>query len=170
MLKFTKFLALTASLLESKPRNNTGTYVAVYPNEKTISRLCTLCMELDLSDMIDDDKLHATVLYSRKGIDHPQAEKIADEYLPIEAIGDEYAVFGHEGEEKCLVLKLSSVGLRGLHAEYRNMGGTSDYPTYEAHVTLCYGIPENYPLPKEKPCVPLTFTRAKVNKIDRDAI
>lgn len=118
-----------------------ATYGSVKPDEDSIDKLQQLASRLGLkaADVVSPEEMHATVCYSRTPIDDPTGA--FKEALPIEAEADELHFFKTRDDKDCLVVKLSSVGLRALHTRLRKEFRSShDFPTFEAHVTLCYDV------------------------------
>lgn len=127
-----------------------GTYAGVKFSKDTQESLVDYMREAKIPNMLDKDKLHSTLLYSRK---HCPNYKPAS---PVEYIGtpigldvwDTDAPGG--GKSKCLVLKYSCPALEKRHAQLRKEhGATHDFPTYNPHITLSYDIgdvnPDDFP-------------------------
>lgn len=149
------------------------TYVAIKPDLDSIETLIELAeiIQLPSSMMVAENELHATVCYSRTPIADPT--KTVQGWLPIHAKGDEFTVFKTRDQGKnCLVLKLSSVPLRGLHVLLKKgYGASHDFPTFEAHVTLCYDTPDYVIKNAESiadPNVNLLFTKFEVKPLEID--
>lgn len=140
MIGYASFKRLLRVLTETGPE---PTYVAVKPSVDTRELLVELAEVVGLSsqDTVPERDLHATVTYSRDPIDDPS--KIVDEFMPVWAEGNELAFFETRSGKSCLVLKLSSVGLRAMHEAIKRTGASHDFPTFEAHVTLCYDCPDD---------------------------
>ncbi len=147
-------------------------FASVKPDKASIQRLKQLAQDIGLPAdlMVEDSELHATVCYSRDPIEDPAS--IIKGFLPITAKGDKLHFFESRKDGKqCLVLKLTSLQLRALWSSIMQSGASHDFPTYEAHVTLCYDTPpnlveqlENYDI---KP-VSLLFTKYETKRLDLD--
>lgn len=166
-LSFKKMLRL---LGEDKAQ---PTYVSVKPNDASIDDLQVFMHHIGLKtdQMVSPDELHATVVYSRKAVKISDADVRA--WLPFSATGDELHFFKTRDGKDCLVLKLSSVQLRGMHAHFKTRHGAShDFPSFEAHVTLCYDTPPELKTKIEKigefKSVPIQFTKFENKALDLD--
>lgn len=167
MLKFTMFLKLAASLLESKDTTSgPGMYGAVKPDAGSIKRIRQLINELGLENSVSDKDLHATVMNSRKHVNEIDAAEAIVVNLPASGFGDELAIFGQRAGDKCLVLKLSSLELRAIFAQLGKLGASYDFPTYEAHITLAYGLPANFELPKHPVLIPIHFNDFEMKPLE----
>lgn len=146
------------------------TYAAVKPDLDSIETIVEVCEAIGLPShlMVGETDLHATVTYSREPIGDPT--KIIKEFMPIRAKGDDLTFFeSRDNKKQCLVLKLSSVDLRAVHAAVQKTGASWDFPTFEAHVTLCYDTPPEYVKRikrASKPNVNLLFTEFEVKELD----
>jgi 2'-5' RNA ligase len=168
MFNYKAFKKLTRVLAEKAPE---PTYVAVKPDQESKETLVELAEAIGLSsqDMVPENELHATVTYSREPIADPT--EIIRGFMPIEAMGDEFHFFRSKDGKDCLVLKLSSVGLRALHSAIKTTGASHDFPTFEAHVTLCYDTPKELKEQIEsyqsyEPKVPVNFVEFEVKPLD----
>jgi hypothetical protein len=138
----------------------------VYPDEETILQVRALCARLGIKDPMPPSKLHSTVLYSRKHVDHDVCRKLIE--LPVYGRGDGLALFPQQDGKKCLVLEFSSIYLQGLHNKLIQRGGTHDFPSYETHVTLARDLDDSFVVPKREIIVPLVFNRFEVKDLDED--
>lgn len=117
--------------------NSEGTYVAVKLTYAATVLLQQWAVENNLEPL---DDYHTTILYSRN-------------YVPVVVEADklhfatptEFEMF----DGGCLVLKLDAPTLTVRNEQLMLMGGTSDYDTYQPHITLATNIqmPENLKLP-----------------------
>lgn len=111
-----------------------GTYVSATFDEDTIERLVNLQKELGLLNPVPREKLHTTIVYSRKWIP----------FQPVKALGNLAVNAWLESWDTkygtTLVLKFDSPMLKERH-EYANiLGATYDFDEYKAHVTLSYDL------------------------------
>lgn len=119
-----------------------GTYAGVRFCEDTKQAIHDYMAEAGIPNMLDKEKLHTTLLYSRKHC--PNYEPLSEvSYLgePSEfVIWDTQAPNGG-GTSKCLVLKYDCPELVERHRALREEhGATHDYPEYTPHITLSYNI------------------------------
>jgi 2'-5' RNA ligase len=150
----------------SEETEKPGTYCAVYPDEETIVHIKELCAKLGIKDPTLPNKLHATVLYSRKHVDHDVCRNLVE--LPVHGVADELALFSQQDGKKCLVLKFSSIYLQRLHDRLIKTGGTHDFPSYETHVTLARDLDDSFVVPDDEITVPLVFNKFEVKNLDED--
>lgn len=163
MLGFSAFTRALKTLTEGVGR--VPMYVAVKPDLDSREGIVELLetIQFPSSLMVPEREFHCTVAYSREPIRDPSL--VVSEFLPIEGTADEWAVFGREKD--CLVLKLSSVDLRALHYLIREKyGATHDFPTYEAHLTVCDRLPPDFKLPDAKPNLKLRFNGFEIRPLD----
>lgn len=141
----------SAYLAESE--HSSGTYAALSVSTSSQDEIKKFVEQfIDVNDdavLVKPEDFHCTLIYSR----HPCPEvKDMDFGLPIEATPVGFDLFESKSDSTkgsmCLVLKLEGKELRALEKECRDEhGATSDFPTYEPHITLVYGYtgdkPEN---------------------------
>lgn len=135
MMNFTEWLS----------ENKRGTYVGLKFDSDSTMFLKSFMIENSIPNRVPSDKLHVTLLYSRKYLPDFKARGKIE---PINIKPLEFNVWDSNGENdtktKCLVLKFESKELKDLHNEYMDeYKATFDYPEYQPHVTLSYNI-ENY--------------------------
>ena len=113
-----------------------GSYVGVRFDKETKKAIKELMLELKVPNRISSDKLHSTIIYSRKYV--PELKANNDLY-PIKAKGIDLHIFDTQDKKRALVMKLDSRKLVDRHneimAEYQT---TYDFPEYIPHITLSY--------------------------------
>lgn len=130
-----------------------GTYMAVKFDKDTCDALKEFVEKLKVPNRIARDKLHTTIIYSRK---HAPDLKANNDLYPIKAKGKELHIFQTQDKKNALVLKLDCDKLLDRHNEIMAEHQTTyDFPEYIPHITLSYDCgdfdPEAYEgdLPKE---------------------
>lgn len=135
--------SFSAYLAESE--HSSGTYAALSvstASQQEIKKFVEQFLEVnDDAVLVKPEDYHCTLIYSR----HPCPDvKDMDFDLPVEATPVGFDLFESKSDSTkgsmCLVLKLESKELRALEKTCRDdYGATSDFPTYEPHITLVYG-------------------------------
>lgn len=111
-----------------------GTYAAACPDQNSANRLVDFMTKHQIQNPEPADKLHCTILYSRKHLPN---------YVPMPkltfvAIPTSLEIWPESGKN-ILVLKFDSPGLQARHKELMNTHqATWDYPDYKTHITLSY--------------------------------
>lgn len=167
MLTFSSFIKACRVLAETNSAK--GTYIAVYPDDDTLDLIGDLAEKIGV-DLLPLDGLHATILYSRKTLDHDACGKLMHTSIPVHGTGDELTLFDQQDGKKCLVIKITNLELLSLHTTLRKMGGTHDFPSYHAHVTLCRDLPHDFEIPKEEISIPMRFNDYTVQHLKEDAV
>lgn len=122
-------------------QKNKGTYAAVRFDKDTTAALAKYIVTNDLPNPISEDKMHCTLLYSRK---------FCPNYIPRGKIDPPWIgkptkleVWESRGDEpkRCLVMKFKCKQLHDRHKELmEEHKATYDFPEYKTHVTLSYDI------------------------------
>jgi len=121
--------------IEQEDHSN-GTYASLIPSLASKYKISLLIKNLGIEDGISENDMHCTVIYSRAAC--PNLSE-SDLKVPCEATAKEFAIFGHDPSEKCLVLKLNCPEAEAMHKMIRKEhGGTHDYDSYDPHITLTY--------------------------------
>lgn len=120
-----------------------GTYAGVRFDAETNLKLYNFCISNGIPNPVPINKLHVTLLYSRKHLPNYEAE--GDYASPICCYPKEFVVWETNGENKpksrCLILKLNAPDLVERHKKLMDEHqATYDYPEYTVHVTLSYDI------------------------------
>ena len=135
-------------LLEAKKQeqkqNNKGTYAGVRFDEDTTKRIRTFIEENEIPNGVPNNKLHTTLLYSRKYLPDYKAAGQYDD--PLVGEPTEFDVWESQPDDKgetsnCLVLQYECDPLSERHKSLMDEhGATFDYDEYRPHVTLSYNI------------------------------
>lgn len=105
----------------------------VYRRLLNAEALASWAYDAGILNIIPAKDMHVTVCFSRTAIQWP-SEKMS-ESLTIVPFDRELAFFDNDAT----VLKIKSPSLEMRHKQFRNMGASSDFPTYQPHVTIAYG-------------------------------
>lgn len=123
---------------------NKGTYAGIRYDEESKRSLANYIKLAKLPNGISPDKMHTTLLYSRRFCPNYQPRGMLS--TPIVVKPKEFAVWDAKNEKglppaRCLVLKLDAPELvdRHLHLMGKH-NATFDFPKYEPHITLSYDI------------------------------
>jgi 2'-5' RNA ligase len=149
-------------------KHKDGTYVALLMDDETKELLDNFVeMNLGLSERVDPDTYHTTVIYSRTPV--PTADNLRSGPATGKAVG--YEVFPTKTDGKCLVMRVECAAATMLNKQLNKMGATSDYDEYKPHVTICY----NYNGPDDVsqlpiPQFPLGFKGFEVKPLEPDFI
>lgn len=136
-------------MLESKA----GTYAAVRPLHPDAQHLKNVMKDYGVPNPEKADKLHCTLLYSRKHLPN---------YVPDTSMTHVVCVSSLEmwltrSGKNCLVMKLDAPSLIDRHKDLMTMHDAEyDYPEYKPHVSLSYDIGD-YDITELKKNLPKTF-------------
>jgi len=155
--------------LSQYAKHKDGTYVSFEMSKDSRALLDHFVeMNLGLSERIDPNTYHITVIYSRTPV--PAAETL-EKNTSATANAVQYEVFPTKENKKCLVLRVESESAEHLNKWLNLQGATSDYPDYKPHVTLCYDYAgkddlSQLPLPQ----FPLSFDVLNVAPLDPEFV
>jgi hypothetical protein len=98
--------------------------------------------EAGIPNMLDKEKLHSTLLYSRKHCpNYEPAEQVSYIGKPLHFEVWKTQDPNGTGKTRCLVLRFDCPELVERHNMLRKEhGATHDYPEYNPHITLSYDI------------------------------
>lgn len=145
----------------SEDEHKDGTYVNVKLNELDKDKLYDWVLSHDISNPLDKDEYHVTVIYSRAPC--PEAENYNYE-LPITGHITGWKIFDAP-IGRCLVAHVDSSKLQTINTELkRDYGATSDFPDYIPHITVSYDYKGE--LPTEFPDMLVTFDKVQVKGLD----
>ena len=114
-----------------------GSYVGVTPSKQSKDNIKKLLKELKVENPISRDKMHTTLIYSRKCINNFSPKGKLDP--PIIAKPKSFKIFHTKEEKNALVLELDCQELHDRHNFIMDKyGATYDYPEYIPHITLSY--------------------------------
>jgi hypothetical protein len=130
-----------------------GVYVGVRPVGSSIHLLHDWILEQGIPNPVAAHAAHVTVLFSRAPV-----QVNVDRDRKYIAHGKSFQVMRHRFEKTdALVLELDSPSLQARHAELIRAGGSHDYPSYLAHVTLTTNVEEFDWSQLQVPEFPLVF-------------
>jgi hypothetical protein len=129
---------------EGLKQSEKGTYSGVRFNEDTVNNIRTFIEEEEIPNGVPDNKLHSTILYSRKHC--PNYEPRGDLDEPLVGTPTEFDVWQSQPDEdgnksNCLIMKYDCDGLVERHKQLMDEhDATFDYDKFRPHVTLSYDI------------------------------
>ena len=119
-----------------------GTYAKLVPDANSRSMLAGLQKHFSVPNPVVADKLHMTVIYSRKPC--PAASELQDSFAPIGGKVVALKYLPSQTGTQCLVAEVDSADAVNLHHHIRaTYGASHDYPSYLAHITLSYDCPSS---------------------------
>lgn len=125
------------SFKEYLVESHAGTYAAVRPSKEDGDKIKEFMRLHNIPNPEPVDKLHATLLYSRK---HLPSYK-PDTSLSHDAKVHSLEVWPTKSGKNCLVAKLHSPSLCDRHTHLMDKhNATYDYPEFKPHVSLSYDI------------------------------
>lgn len=114
-----------------------GTYAAVKPDAEGQSHLDKFMKDHNIPNPESADKLHSTLLYSRKHLPNYSPDKA----LKHEAYTKNLEVWPTKSGKRCLVLKLDSNSLHKRHIHLMDKHKAEyDYPEFKPHISLSYDL------------------------------
>lgn len=146
--------------------NTKGTYVGVKLDKESRKKIKDLCKDIGVSNPTSSDKMHSTVIYSRKYATGLEADSTG---YPITAKPKCLHIFIAQDGKRALVMKLDCPELVARHdyimSEY---GTTYDFPEYIPHITLSYDCGEFEPSDYKGSLPNVTFTGEYVEDLVLD--
>ena len=127
-----------------KKTHHRGTYAGVHFSESTNNAIRNYIIANDIPNPVPADKLHCTLLYSRKHCPDYEAQGQLD--TPIIGKPGKFEIWPGQPEEdghcpNCLVLNFESTELEQRHQHLMDEHkATFDYPEYKTHVTFSYDV------------------------------
>lgn len=121
-----------------------GTYAGVKFDEQTIEAISQYIKQHKIPNGIDKNKLHTTLLYSRKYLPNYKSQGQIDP--PFIGTPTQLQVWESQPDENgktsnCLVLKYQCNALYQRHKKLMSQhGATYDFDEYDPHITLSYDI------------------------------
>lgn len=134
-----------------------GTIAMLKPTVECASTLYKWCKSNNIP-CIDPEKLHCTVLFSKKPVEHLVKHNNKKIIVPAKIL--EWKKLG-----PALTLELDAPLAYKIHKYMRKQGGSHDYPEYIAHTSVSYDWPQQ-DLPAVTPDFPLVFDQLHVKPID----
>lgn len=120
-----------------------GTYSGVRFSPSTNKLIHQFINTYSIPNPVKANKLHSTVLYSRKHCPKYKARGTIHPALLGEA--EEFVMWPSQEGKKCLVLKMKCPELVARHKELMaEHNATYDYPEYVPHITLSYDCGDDF--------------------------
>jgi hypothetical protein len=117
----------------------TGTYAAYKFSASSKRSIAEYMTDTKVPNPIDPDKLHVTLLYSRKPMVGFMAR--GDLSDPIQVFVTGFDVWDTQDGAKALVARLDAPQVVARHKELMDtFNGTYDFPEYKPHTTLSYNV------------------------------
>jgi hypothetical protein len=132
-------------LLEKEDSPEPGTYAAVKFDESTVNNIRKYIENNEIPNGVPAEKLHCTVLYSRKHCPDYEPQGDIDPAWIGTPVGLEVweskGKLRDEEPKRCLVMKFKCEELNDRHKELMDEhDATYVFPEYKTHVTLSYDI------------------------------
>lgn len=127
--------------------NQKGTYAGVRFDNKTLDKIEYWLKENCIENAVPRDKLHSTLLYSRKYL--PDYTPQGDLRNPMIGVPYAFDIWTSSSGKNCLVLKFICNALQLRHEYLMKIhNATFDYSEYTPHITLSYdiGIKKYFPV------------------------
>lgn len=117
---------------------NEGTYVGAKFSDDTVKKLKKLAKDLKIDNYVGSDKLHTTIIYSRKKF--PDNFKAQGDLTPMwKGVPETLEIFPTRNNKNALVLRYSCKQQLERHEQLMNKyKATYDWPEYKIHLTLSY--------------------------------
>ena len=140
-----------------------GVYISVEPVNGSLDVFEKYIKE-NLSGYESTPRPHLTLIYSKKKFDG----EIKTSDYEVTGIVKKFSIFGQD--EKALVAEIDCQDLVDRNEKLvKKYGFVSDFDEYKPHITLVYGIEEDFDLSTlPKFPQPLTFGNEKVEELDLD--
>lgn len=131
------------NMLLSEIKKQKGTYAGVQFDDKTKDNIMKYIKDNKIPNGLSADKLHTTLLYSRKFLPEYKPAGVYDQVM--EGNLGEFVVWPSNNEDgtttNCLVIKYDCDSLIKRHKDLMSEHkATYDFPKYEPHITLSYDI------------------------------
>lgn len=121
-----------------------GTYAAVRFSDETVKKIRQYMKANSIPNRIRSEKLHTTLLYSRKHL--PNYEAAGQFDTPLIGIPTKFDIWKSKPDDgseptNCLVLEYECDELNARHKKLMaDHGATYDFPDYKTHITLSYSV------------------------------
>lgn len=139
-----KLFEILVEKQDNEEQSKTGTYVAAKFSDKSKDDLTKFIKDNNIINSVAPNKLHVTILYSRKDCNLNYNNKLDTEY---QGKPEKFEVWKSQSGKNCLVLKLQSDQLSERHKFLMDKHkATYDYDQYKPHVTLSYDVGEDFDL------------------------
>lgn len=125
-----------------------GTYIAVKFSQKTRTALKALAKALDVTNTVSRDKMHCTIVYSRKPFTNFTIHGKMKE--PWIGKPTELEIFETQSGSRALVLRFDCPEMKERHEYFeKEYGATYDFDEYKMHATLSYDVGPDWKIPKD---------------------
>lgn len=116
-----------------------GTYAGVYFDLATVNTLCKYIKDNKIPNAVPPEKLHTTLLYSRRYC--PNYKPTGKISPPLIGIPSEFKIWKTQNGKNALVLTYECKELVNRHKQliYKH-NATHDHPEYQPHITLSYNV------------------------------
>ena len=136
---------MTEILTERRKNTKRGSYAGVEASKETKEKVLKYLADNKIPTPIKSEKLHVTLLYSRKYLPNYRAAGKLDE--PYTCKAADFTVWKtspedpNEEKTNCLIVKLKCPALIKRHKDLmKEHGATFDYDEYAPHITFSYDI------------------------------
>lgn len=120
-----------------------GTYAAYKFGASSKGYITRYMIDNGIPNFIDPDKLHVTLLYSRKPMVGFTARGDLSDPIPASVAG--FDVWDTQDGKKALVARLYAPQVVARHKELMDaFKGTYDFPEYKPHFTISYNVPTEF--------------------------
>lgn len=144
-----------------------GTYVGVRFSDQTKNDIREYINNANFPNPIDVDKLHTTLIYSRKYLPDFQPKGQLDS--PIIGNFIQFQVWDTQDGKRALVMLYEAPQLVARNAEITDEhGATSDYDSFKLHLTLSYDLEDFDVWPLDKYFGVLEITEEYMEPLDLD--
>lgn len=130
---------------EERRKQQRGTYAGVKYSPESVEALQKFMKHHKIPNPIAPNKIHTTLLYSRKYLPNYKPQGMLK--YPLKARFKEYVVWKTSPPDpkqepwNCLVMKIDCPELEKLHKKYMEEHDAEyDYDEYHPHITLSYNI------------------------------
>lgn len=131
-----------------------GIYVAVKYTERSLKEMFDkLSKIMVIPNQIPFDKIHSTIIYSKK---YDKLETAEYKVMKPVALAKSFEVWKTQNGKSALVVLLDAPDLSIRHKWLmKNHDLTYDYDEYKPHITLSYDVPDDFDVPKTMPEISL---------------
>lgn len=137
-------MKVTELLEKKEPEETRGTYAAVNFSKETTDAIKQYMKDNDIPNALAEDKIHTTVLYSRKYCpDYKPLGKIDPPWVGKATNFDVWKTRPKDGGEgsNCLVLQFKCEELNERHEKLmKEHEATYGFPDYKTHISFSYDI------------------------------
>lgn len=151
---------------------NKGTYIAYHLSNSSMHTLEKWMKDKEIPNALHKDKLHVTIVYSRKYLpDFKARGNLSPTPLakPKEFVIWKNSDDSGEKNANCLIMLLNFPEAEKRHKQIRDEhGATFDYDKYQPHITLSYNIGDMDIKDLEVPKLNLTFDEEYMEDLDLD--